>query len=91
MIDKFGAKHMIIHNVQCTCSTQVHSVHDLTTLYMYIPGFHTEGVGGGPGIPPRSMVINEVLNNNLVPDCVRNNLREFKFKIFLGEHAPRPP
>ena len=90
---------MIIHNVQCTCSTQVHSVHDLTTLYMYIPGFQTGAGGGGGGgrnFPPPeilklSMVINEVLNNNLVPDCVRNNLRESKFKIFLGEHVPRPP
>ena len=39
--------------------------------------------GGGPGTPPPeifklSMVINvlsQVLNNNLVPDCVRSNLR----------------
>ena len=40
-----------------------------------------------------SMVINvlsQVLNNNLAPDCVRSNLRGSKFKIFLGEHAPRP-
>ena len=53
--------------------------------------------GGGHGIslPPRNLeieygynVLSQVLNNNLVPDC---NLRGFKFKIFLGEHAPRPP
>ena len=53
---------------------------------MYLAGFHTEG----GGIPPPatipspleilklSMVINvlsQLLNNNLVPDCIRNNLR----------------
>ena len=62
--------------------------------------------GGGHGVfPPShnfpspeilklSMVINvlsQVLNNNLVPDCVRSNLRGSKFKIFLGgtcHHTP---
>ena len=28
-----------------------------------------------------------VLDNNLVPDCVRSNLRGSKFEIFLGEHV----
>ena len=32
-----------------------------------------------------------ILNNNLVPGCIRSNLRGSKFKIFLGGHAPRPP
>ena len=36
-------------------------------------------------------VLSQVLNNNLVPDYVRSNLRESKFNIFLGEHAPIPP
>ena len=68
-----------------------------------IPGFDTEG--GGMEFPPPppppppeilklSMVINvlsQVLNNNLVPDCVRSNLRGSKFKIFLGELPPDPP
>ena len=68
-------------------------------------GFHMGGGGGGGGgwnFPPSpeilklSMVINvlsQVLNNNLVPDCVRSNLRECKLKIFQGGghgHAPRP-
>ena len=57
--------------------------------------------GGAWNFPPPpeilklSMVINvlsELLkNNNLVPDCIRSNLRRSKFKIFLGEHAPRSP
>ena len=34
------------------------------------------------------IVLSQVLNNNLVPDCVRSNLRGSKFKIFLGEDAP---
>ena len=62
----------------------------------YSTGFHTEG---GPGISPPEIlklsmviiVLSQVLNNNLVPDCVRSNLRGSKFKIFPGEHAPRPP
>ena len=43
-----------------------------------------------PEILKLSMVINVVLNNNLVPDCVRSNLRGSKLKFFLGKHAPRP-
>ena len=30
------------------------------------------------------IVSSQVLNSNLAPDCVRSNLRGFKFKIFLG-------
>ena len=44
-----------------------------------------------PEILKLSMVINalsQVLNNNLVPDCVRSNLRGSKF---LWEHAPHTP
>ena len=40
-----------------------------------------------PEIMKLSMVINvlsQVLNNNLVPDCIRSNLRGSKFNIFLG-------
>ena len=46
------------------------------------------------------IVLSQVLNNNLVPDFIRSNLRGYKFKIFLGGgggggggggHAPRPP
>ena len=55
--------------------------------------FLTEG-----GFPPPNLemsmviiVLSQVLNNNLVPDCIRSNLRGSKFKIFLGAHAPRPP
>ena len=60
-------------------------------------GFHTEGGGRGgagislPEILKLSIVLSQVLKNNLVPDCVRSNLRGSKFKIFLGGHAPRPP
>ena len=54
-------------------------------------GFHTEG-GGGPGIPPPEIsqlskviiVLSQVLHNNLVPDCVRSNLRGSKFKGWGG-------
>ena len=34
------------------------------------------------------IVLSQVLNNNLVPDCIRSHLRGSKFKIFLGRHAP---
>ena len=47
-----------------------------------------------PEIMKLSMVIivlPQVLNNIVDPDCVRSNLRGSKFKIFLREHAPRPP
>ena len=37
------------------------------------------------------IVLSLVLNNNLVPDCIRSNLRGSKLKILLGEHAPRLP
>ena len=72
-------------------------------LLLWQSGFHTGGGGGGGGggglespsptqeIMKLSMVIivlSQVLNNNLVPDCVRSNLRGSKFKIFLGEHTP---
>ena len=44
--------------------------------------------GGGWNSPPEilklSMVLSQVLNNNLVSDCIRSNLRGSKFKIFLG-------
>ena len=35
-----------------------------------------------------AIVLSQVLNNNLVPDC---NLRGSKFKIFLGDMPPDPP
>ena len=69
-------------------------------MALYCTGFHTEGEGLGPGISPLpeilklSMVIfvlSQVLNNNLVPDCVRSNLRGSKFKIFLGGACPKTP
>ena len=37
------------------------------------------------------IVLSQVLNNNLVLDCVRSNLRGSKFKIFLGGKPPDPP
>ena len=37
------------------------------------------------------IVLSHVLNNNLVPDCVRSNLRGFKFKIFRGGGGDIPP
>ena len=59
-------------------------------------GFIQTGEGGGQKYLKLSMVIivlSLVLNNNLVPDFVRSNLRGSKFNIFLegGGHAPRPP
>ena len=33
------------------------------------------------------IVLSQILNNNLVSDCARSNLRVFEFKIFLVEHA----
>ena len=65
-------------------------------------GFHTEG-GGGAGIPPPppppetlklSMVIivlSQVLNNNLVPDCIRSYLRGSKILNFSGGACPQTP
>ena len=78
---------------------------------MYLAGFHTEGAGIPPPLPPAtifppvtisspleilklSMVINvlsQLLNNSLVPDCVRSNLRWSKFKISWGSMPPDPP
>ena len=42
-----------------------------------------------PEILKLSMVIvlSQVLNSNLVPNCIRSNLRGSKFKIFLGGGA----
>ena len=66
-------------------------------------GFIQTGEGGGWNFspPPQKylklsmviIVLSLVLNNNLVPDFVRSNLRGSKFNIFLegGGHAPRPP
>ena len=63
-------------------------------------GFHMEGALEFPPLPPTQeilklsmviIVLSQVLNNNLVPDCVRSNLRGSKFKIFPEGHAPRPP
>ena len=48
-----------------------------------------------PPPPPRNLeieyVLSQVLNNNLVPDCVRSNLRGSKFKFFWGDMLPYPP
>ena len=61
-----------------------------------VPGFHTGGGGGGWNFPlpatifppPRNLEIeialSQVLNNNLVPDCVRSNLRGPKIQFFSG-------
>ena len=62
---------------------------------MYVcTGFHIEGA---PGIPPGNLEIEYgyyclslIFNNNLVPDCVRSNLRISKFKIYLGDMPPDP-
>ena len=68
-------------------------------MHVHVQGF-IQRRGGGPwnSPPPEilklSMVIivlSQVLNNNLVPDCIRSNLRGPKFKIFLGEHASDHP
>ena len=62
--------------------------------YTVYAGFHTE-VGGVAGLPPSHNsppppeilklreygVLSQVLDNNLVPDYVRSNLRGSKFKI----------
>ena len=37
------------------------------------------------------IVLSQVLNNNLVPDCVRSNLRGSKFKTFPGGACPQTP
>ena len=64
-------------------------------------GFRVSWGGGGelgfpqPQFPPEIlklsmiiMVLSQVLNNNLVPDCVRSNLRGSKFKISWGSMPP---
>ena len=52
-------------------------------------GFHTEGALEFPPLPPTQeilklsmviIVLSQVLNNTLVPDCVRSNLRGSKFR-----------
>ena len=61
-------------------------------MYIYCQGFiqregGLESPPSSPEILKLSMVIialSQVLNNNLVPDFVRSNLRGSKFKIFLG-------
>ena len=65
-------------------------------LHLLISVRVSYGGGWNPPPPPLkilklSNVLSQVLNNNLVPDCVRSNLRGSTFKIFLGEHATRPP
>ena len=56
--------------------------------------------GGGLEFPPPeilklsmiTIVLSQVLNSSLVPDCVRSNLRGFKFKKFSwGEGMPPVP
>ena len=61
-------------------------------------GFHTEG---GLEFPPRNLELSMVIidlsqvyiNNNLVPDCARSNLKDLNSTFFGrgGGHAPRPP
>ena len=62
-------------------------------------GFYTEERGRGAGIPPSPsltqkslnwvwLLFSQVLNNNLVPDCVTSNLRGSKFQIFWGGIPP---
>ena len=36
------------------------------------------------------IILLQVLNSNLIPDCIRSNLRGSKFKLFLGM-PPDPP
>ena len=55
--------------------------HTICVACKYWAGFHTERGGGGAGIPslPRNLeieygVLSQVLNNNLVPECIRSNL-----------------
>ena len=84
-------------SIDMLCQTHKHP-HSLTShiLYhtncvacKYWAGFHTERGGGGIPSLPRNLeieygVLSQVLNNNLVPECIRSNLRGSKFKIFLG-------
>ena len=58
-----------------------------------VRGYIQNGGRGGTGIPPppRNLEIEydyycfvTGINNNLVPDSIRSNLRGSKFKIFLG-------
>ena len=56
-------------------------------------------IQSGPEFPPQEIlklsiviiVLSQVLNNHLVPDCVRSNLRGSKFKFFLGGMPLDPP
>ena len=73
--------------------------HPFIHVPFYMQGFIQGGGGGGLEFPPPEIlklsmviiVLSQVLNNNLVPDCVRSNLRGSKIQNFPGGHAPRPP
>ena len=83
-------------HVQCLYSTDCgnkcgHVLQDVVNT----AGFYTEERGRGAGIPPSPsltqkslnwvwLLFSQVLNNNLVPDCVTSNLRGSKFQIFWG-------
>ena len=69
-------------------------------LCLYVCMYRVWYRGEAPGIPPPppeilklSMIItvlSQVFNNNLVPDCIRSNLRISKFKFFLEDMPPDP-
>ena len=77
------------------CHQLLLAVQGISTRFSYGRGWNFPQPQFSPTeILKLSMVINilsQVLNNNLVPDCVRSNLRGSKFKIFLEGHAPRHP
>ena len=66
-------------------------------------GHHLGEAGGRSPPPPYNIIIRMKSRNglkwismilsiqNIAWECTRNNLRESKWKAFLGEHAPRPP
>ena len=71
-----------------------HQTSESSHFVVTCAGFHTEE--GGAGILPTeilklSIVLSQVLSNNLVPDCVGSNPRGSKFKIFLGGACPQTP
>ena len=79
------------------CDLSTKTVHNLYNRS--VQGFIQRRRGPGIPSPPKEIlklsmvicVLSQVLNNNLVPDYVRSNLRGSKFKNFPGGACPQTP
>jgi len=80
----------------CTVCQKLKMEPKVALRYIDRQGF----IEGGAGIPPPPeilklsmvvIVLSQVLNNNLVPDCVRSNLRGSKIQNFSRGACPQTP